>query len=63
MAAATNSVTPATEAQLKSIAALSVAMRPSDGWNAESIGTRIIGHDQEAIWIPDSMPERRRWES
>jgi N-acetyl-anhydromuramyl-L-alanine amidase AmpD len=61
IAAATNGLTLATELQLESIVRICAAVARSEGWSADSIGERIVGHDREAIWTPESTPIRERW--
>jgi hypothetical protein len=61
IAAATNGLVPATDAQLDSIARICDAVCRLHGWAAESIGERIVGHDAEAIWTPDTTADRARW--
>jgi N-acetyl-anhydromuramyl-L-alanine amidase AmpD len=61
IAAATNGLTLATEAQLDAIAQLCIALARFHQWAPESIAQRIVGHDAEAIWTPDSTTDRSRW--
>jgi N-acetyl-anhydromuramyl-L-alanine amidase AmpD len=63
IAAATNGVTLATNAQLEAITSLCAAIAGFHRWSADSLGTRIVGHDQEAIWTPDSTAKRALWGS
>ena len=61
IAAATNGVTLATEPQLESITRLCIAMARLEGWTADSLSGRIVGHDREAMWTPASTSERSLW--
>src|SRR4051812_10633917 len=61
IAAATNGFTLATELQLACIVNLCAAIVRFEGWAADSLERRIIGHDSEAIWTPESTSERPRW--
>jgi len=61
IAAATNGLVPATEAQLASIARVCAAVVLFEGWSASSIAQRIVGHDGEAIWTPADTADRSRW--
>lgn len=61
IAAATNGLVLATEAQLDSIASVCANIARFEGWSAESLGHRIVGHDAEAIWTPQSTADRGRW--
>jgi N-acetyl-anhydromuramyl-L-alanine amidase AmpD len=61
VAAATNGITLATETQLESIAALCRAVARFHEWDERSITKRLVGHDREAIWTPESTPVRDRW--
>jgi hypothetical protein len=54
-------LTLATEPQLESIVSICAAVARSEKWSAESISDRIVGHDREAIWTPESTPIRERW--
>jgi N-acetyl-anhydromuramyl-L-alanine amidase AmpD len=63
IAAATNGSTLATDAQLASIAAMCASLARLHGWSVDSLDRRIVGHDQEAIWTPDSTSDRTRWGS
>ena len=61
IAAATNGLTLATELQLTSIARLCNALSRFHGWSPETFPSRIVGHDREAIWTPESTTDRARW--
>jgi N-acetyl-anhydromuramyl-L-alanine amidase AmpD len=61
IAAATDGRTLATAAQLHSIAALCAGVAQCHGWPSESLTKRIVGHDQEAIWTPESTANREWW--
>ena len=56
IAAATDGLTLATEAQIESIAAFCLAVARYEKWSGNSISQRIVGHDGEAIWTPDYTP-------
>ena len=60
IAAATNGLVPATEAQLASIAMVCVALAGFEGWTGASLDNRLVGHDGEAIWTPEYTPKRER---
>ena len=61
IAAATNGLVPATEAQLASIARVCSAVFQFHGWSMSSTDDLIVGHDSEAIWTPADTPDRNRW--
>jgi N-acetyl-anhydromuramyl-L-alanine amidase AmpD len=61
IAAATNGLVPATDAQLDAIARLCAAVARFEGWSDESLVRRIVGHDAEAVWTPAYTPNRARW--
>jgi N-acetyl-anhydromuramyl-L-alanine amidase AmpD len=50
IAAATNGVVPATRAQVDTIIDVCVALFRYHGWGDNLVGTRIVGHDAQAIW-------------
>jgi N-acetyl-anhydromuramyl-L-alanine amidase AmpD len=59
IAAATNGLIPATEAQLQAIANLCAAVRQFHGWAIDA--AHIVGHDAEAIWTPEHTTQRELW--
>jgi N-acetyl-anhydromuramyl-L-alanine amidase AmpD len=64
IAAATNALVPATQAQLSSIASLCAALMRHHGWSpvtADTITARLVGHDEQAIWTPSYTPRRALW--
>jgi N-acetyl-anhydromuramyl-L-alanine amidase AmpD len=64
IAAATNGLVPATEAQLASIVALCAALVRYHGWTLGAGGSheaRIVGHDERAIWTPAYTARRELW--
>ena len=52
IAAATNGRVLATPSQLESIVSLCVVLFRHHAWPAAEVETRIVGHDQQAIWTP-----------
>ena len=61
IAAATNGLVLATQAQLESIACVCTAIFRFEKWSMESVGKRLVGHDAEAIWTPEYTPDRQLW--
>jgi hypothetical protein len=61
IAAATNGRVLATEAQLSAIVKVCAAVFAFEGWAAQSIGRRIVGHDSEAIWTPADTANSELW--
>ncbi len=65
IAATTNGLVLATEAQLTSITTLCAALHRFHGWTSDSPSDdgarRIVGHDQEAIWTPAYTDRRELW--
>ena len=61
IAAATNGLVLATELQLGSIASLAAALSRFHGWSPGTIGTRIVGHDEQAIWTPAYTRRSELW--
>jgi len=66
IAAATNGLVLATDAQLTSIATLCAAVHRYHGWPthadaADGTAPRIVGHDQEAIWTPAYTNDEALW--
>jgi hypothetical protein len=61
IAAATNGLTLAGKAQMESIIGICALVAEFEGWTAEAIADRIVGHDSEAIWTPDTTSDRRKW--
>lgn len=52
---ATNGLVLATEAQRRSVIALCVVLMRHHGWGADGGGpVRIVGHDEQAIWTPQT---------
>jgi len=50
IAAATNVLVPATQKQVDTIIKLCAALFRYHGWPDSLVGTRIVGHDAQAIW-------------
>ena len=66
IAAATNGLVPATNAQRRSIAALGAAVIRHHQWvipSSADLTTRGVGHDEQAIWTAASTPQRALWGS
>ena len=61
IAAATNGLVPATDAQLASIIDLCVAVARHHRWTPSSIADRVVGHDEQAIWTSVNTPVRALW--
>ena len=66
IAAATNGLVPATDAQLASIAAICIALYQFHGWSrsaeaADASARRIVGHDEEAVWTPAYTDDAALW--
>jgi hypothetical protein len=61
IAAATNGLVPATDAQLASMVRVAVAVSRFEEWGGESIAKRVVGHDAQAIWTPAYTSDRERW--
>ena len=61
IAAATNGLIPATEAQLASIVAMCVAIMRHHQWTSASVHERIVGHDTQAVWTPAYTTRRNLW--
>lgn len=61
IAAATNGLVLATEAQLASIVRLCTAVFHYEGWSIDSAEHRIVGHDAEAIWTPEYTKDKTKW--
>ena len=64
IAAATNGLVPATEAQRDSIAALGAAVCRRHRWVHSSVTDlrhRVVGHDEQAIWTAASTARRELW--
>jgi hypothetical protein len=61
IAAATNGLVLATQPQLSSIISLCTALWRCHDWPADMVGTRIVGHDEQAIWTPAYTQERALW--
>jgi hypothetical protein len=54
ISAATNGLVLATPAQVDAIVAVCAAMFAFHGWDVASAEGRIVGHDAEAIWTPET---------
>ena len=61
LAAATDGLVPATPVQLDAIARVCAAVARHHGWTRESLGARVVGHDEEAIWSPASTKAKALW--
>jgi hypothetical protein len=61
IAAATNGLVPATDAQLNSIVTVCLAVARFEGWTREALVQRIAGHDSEAIWTPGYTADSSLW--
>jgi hypothetical protein len=61
IAAATNGLVLATEPQLSAIVSLCAALWRFHDWPANAVATRIVGHDEQAIWTPAYTSERALW--
>lgn len=61
IAAATSGLVPATEPQLAAIAQVCVAVSRFHSWNKDSIASRLVGHDQEAIWTAAYTTSPELW--
>jgi len=61
IAAATNGLVPATDAQVASIVSLCVAIARYHAWLSQSIDDRVVGHDEQAIWTAVYTPRRALW--
>lgn len=64
VAAATNGRVPATEVQLDAITRICTAVVRHHQWVCSSVAdvrTRILGHDEQAIWTRAYTSERTRW--
>jgi N-acetyl-anhydromuramyl-L-alanine amidase AmpD len=63
IAAATNGLVPATDAQLSSIASVCAALMRHHAWSPNTLTARLVGHDEQAIWTPHYTPHRALWGS
>ena len=61
IAAATNGLVPATHAQLGAIIALCVHLSRHHGWEKQTIASRLVGHNEQAIWTRAYTPRRELW--
>jgi N-acetyl-anhydromuramyl-L-alanine amidase AmpD len=64
VAAATNGLVPATEAQVASIARICSAVTANHRWAVDSeldLRRRIVGHDEQAIWTSAYTTRRELW--
>ena len=64
VAAATNGLVPATEAQLASITRICAVVIRHHGWalyHGDSLDERIVGHDAQAVWTSAYTKRRELW--
>jgi N-acetyl-anhydromuramyl-L-alanine amidase AmpD len=61
IAAATNGLVPATEAQIASIVNICQRVFLHHGWPMDTAPDRLVGHDAQAIWTPDYTTNRELW--
>jgi N-acetyl-anhydromuramyl-L-alanine amidase AmpD len=61
LAAATNGLVCATEAQLTAIATLCAALMRRHEWHPTTTDWRIVGHDEQAVWTPHYTSRRALW--
>ena len=61
IAAATNGFVLATEQQLDTIAHLCAAILRHHHWVAQSPDSRIVGHDEQAVWTAAYTARRELW--
>jgi N-acetyl-anhydromuramyl-L-alanine amidase AmpD len=61
VAAATNGLVLATDAQLASIVRICAAVFCHHQWGIASLETRIVGHDAQATWTAAYTPRRELW--
>jgi hypothetical protein len=67
ISAATNGLVPGTPEQLRTIVRACAALFRYHGWIGSHVGTRIVGHDEQAIWTPEQTAlqgipgHRARW--
>jgi N-acetyl-anhydromuramyl-L-alanine amidase AmpD len=61
IAAATDGVTPATTAQLDVIVIACRAVFAYHGWKREDAASRIVGHDEEAVWTKTYTSDESLW--
>jgi N-acetyl-anhydromuramyl-L-alanine amidase AmpD len=61
IAAATNGLVPATEAQLASIVTIVLCLFIHHRWAFASLDERVVGHDAQAVWTPESTKRRELW--
>jgi N-acetyl-anhydromuramyl-L-alanine amidase AmpD len=61
IAAATNGLVLATDAQRASLVSLCCAICRCHDWTRASLDKRIVGHDEQAIWTPAYTTNRSLW--
>ena len=61
IAAATDGVHRATALQVETMIQCAVALFKFHGWNADSVGRRIVGHDAQAVWTAAYTGNRALW--
>ena len=61
IAAATDGLVPATDAQLASIVDVCREVFRQHRWLAASVETRIVGHDKQAVWTAAYTRNRTLW--
>ncbi len=61
IAATTNALVVATEPQLASIASLCAALMRHHDWEPDTLASRLVGHDAQAIWTAAYTQDRKRW--
>jgi N-acetyl-anhydromuramyl-L-alanine amidase AmpD len=61
VAAATNGLVLATDAQIASIVRICAAVVRHHHWDLEPLETRIVGHDAQAIWTASYTQRRELW--
>ena len=61
VAAATNGLVLATDAQIASIVRICAAVFRLHDWDIASLETRIVGHDAQAVWTAAYTPRRELW--
>ena len=61
VAAATNGLVLATDAQIESIVRICNAVFRHHQWDIASLETRIVGHDAQAVWTAAYTPHRELW--
>ena len=61
IAAATNGLVPATEAQLASIEMIVLCVFIHHRWAFDTLDERVVGHDAQAVWTPEYTKRRELW--